>query len=166
MTRIYIGLCGNLTLMTLSDDKSCLECLLLHLLRTWLSGKIQMALPLSFPLLLRLFKIPSTLMTARLVGKAISLWESLQKLFARGRFILCKWNSSSQEVLEHIPPDLREQKEENVLPSAEGYPKTLCLEWNSHLHSFRLTISDFPNFNALTKRQLLSDVAKVFDALG
>ena len=74
------------------------------------------------------------------VGKAISLWKSLQELFARGRFVLHKWNSNSQEVLAHIPPDFREQKEVNVLPSAEGYFKTLGLEWNSHLNSFRLTM--------------------------
>ena len=65
-----------------------------------------------------------------------------------------------------LRPHPREQQVVNVLPSAEGYSKTLGLEWNSHLDSFRLTISDLPDVSALTKRQLVSDVAKVFDALG
>ena len=54
----------------------------------------------------------------------------------------------------------------NALPSAEGYSKTLGLEWNSKLDSFRLTISELPNLEVLTKRMLVSDVAKIFDALG
>ena len=40
------------------------------------------------------------------------------------------------------------------------------MEWNSRLDSFRLTISDLPDLEALTKRILVSDVAKIFDALG
>ena len=100
------------------------------------------------------------------VAKAITLRKELQELFAKGRFLLRKWSSNKQEVLDDIPPDLREQQVVNVLPSAEGYSKTLGLEWNSHLDAFRLTISDIPRLGALTKRQLVSDVAKVFDALG
>ena len=54
----------------------------------------------------------------------------------------------------------------NTLPHAEEYSKTLGLEWNSHLDLFRITVSDLPHVGCLTKRALVSDVAKVFDALG
>lgn len=50
------------------------------------------------------------------VDKAITLQKDLQELFIRGKFLLCKWNSNSQEVLDHILSDLREQ---HVLPSTE-----------------------------------------------
>lgn len=65
------------------------------------------------------------------VDKAIILRKYLQELFARGRFLLRKWNSNSQGG--------------ECSSSAEGYSKTLGLEWNSHLDSFQLTISDLPD---------------------
>ena len=68
-------------------------------------------------------------------------------------------------MLAHIPPELSESQVVNALPCAEDYSKTLGLEWNSHLNHFRLTVSELPHLGSLTKRALVSDVAKVFDAL-
>lgn len=100
------------------------------------------------------------------VDEAIALHRELQELFSRGKFLLRKWNSNSQEVLEDIPPDLREQQIVSTLPSVEEYSKTLGLEWNTQLDIFRLTVSDLPPLEGLTKRALVSDIAKIFDALG
>ena len=44
--------------------------------------------------------------------------------------------------------------------------KTLGIQWNSHLDHFRLTVAEFPESKNLTKRLLVSDIAKTFDALG
>lgn len=100
------------------------------------------------------------------VSGAVTLQKELQDLFSRGKFQLRKWNSNSQEVLNHIPPDMRERQAVSALPSAEEYSKTLGLEWNAHLDFFRLIVSKFPYREHLTKRFLVSDVAKIFDALG
>ena len=45
------------------------------------------------------------------------------------------------------------------------YTKTLGLEWNVKLDCFRLTIAKSFSSN-LTKRTLVSNIAKVFDILG
>ena len=43
---------------------------------------------------------------------------------------------------------------------------TLGMEWNSSLDHFRLTVSQSPPSEGITKRALISDVAKTYDVLG
>ena len=44
--------------------------------------------------------------------------------------------------------------------------KTLGLSWDTKLDCFSLTVSTSPSSNCLTKRMLVSDIAKMFDVLG
>ena len=52
------------------------------------------------------------------------------------------------------------------MPDPKKYTKTLGIEWNAELDHFRLTIFDLPSLDSLTKRTLVSDIAKTFDVLG
>ncbi len=52
------------------------------------------------------------------------------------------------------------------ISDANGYPKTLGIEWNVSTDQFRLTVADLPPSNEATKGVVVSDVAKVFDVLG
>ena len=97
--------------------------------------------PLAVQAVHRSFYVDDGLTGADSTSGAIALWKELHDLFARGKFLLRKWNSNSKEVLDQIPADLREQKAVSTLPSVEEYSKTLGLEWNSYLgrlptHSF------------------------------
>ena len=67
------------------------------------------------------FYVDDGLTGADSVAGTIILHKELQELFARGNFQLRKWNSSSPEVLAHIPPELRESQVVNALPCAEDY---------------------------------------------
>ena len=42
----------------------------------------------------------------------------------------------------------------------------LDIEWNASNDCFRMSVTDLTPIECMTKRSLLSDVAKVFDALG
>ena len=53
-----------------------------------------------------------------------------------------------------------------MIPDTERYTRTLGIEWNAELDHFRLTVSEFPPLEAVTKRLLVSDIAKVYDVLG
>ena len=44
--------------------------------------------------------------------------------------------------------------------------KALGLSWDTKLDCFSLTVSTSPSSNCLTKRTLVSDIAKIFDVLG
>jgi hypothetical protein len=69
-------------------------------------------------------------------------------------------------VLESIPEELRATLPVHSLTDHQSYTKTLGIEWNSEMDHFRLTISKPPSAKQLTKQELLSDIAKIFDVLG
>ena len=59
---------------------------------------------------------------------ALLLQQQLTELFARGGFVLRKWNSNDPSVLEKIPEDLRDSCEVHALSEANKYSKTLGVE--------------------------------------
>ena len=79
---------------------------------------------------------------------------------------MCKWNSSEPAVLQHISPELKDSQSTYLITDREGYTKTLGIEWNADMDHFRLTITALPPLEHITKRILVSDIAKTFDVLG
>ena len=112
------------------------------------------------------FYVDDGLTGADSVDEAIQLQKQLQELFSRGGFLLRKWNSSEAVVLQHIAPDLRDSQSLHAIPDPDEYTKTLGIQWNSGLNHFRLTVAEFPKIKNLTKRLLVSNIAKTFDVLG
>ena len=112
------------------------------------------------------FYVDDGLTGADSVQEAIELQRELQDLFSKGGFLLRKWNSSNPSVLQHLSTDLKECKSMHMMPTSDDYTKTLGIEWNAAMDHFRLTISDPPPLTNITKRDLVSDIAKTFDILG
>lgn len=83
--------------------------------------------------------------------EAVTLQVELQQLFSRGGFLLRKWSSSEQAVVAGIPLELRDAHSLQAIPDPEGFTKTLGLEWNAHADHFRLTISELPELEVVTK---------------
>ena len=88
------------------------------------------------------------------------------ELFSRGGFVLRKWNSNDSSVLQQIPPDMIDSKEIQVLFDDDTYFKTLGVEWIVVTDQFRVSVNKTSPGKTPTKRNIASDVAKVFDALG
>ena len=99
-------------------------------------------------------------------NSALILQQQLAGLFARGSFLLRKWNSSDPSVLEKIPQELRDTNHTQTISEVNEYTKTLGIEWNISADKFRLTIAEFSPDTTITKRHMVSDVAKVFDVMG
>ena len=97
---------------------------------------------------------------------ALILQRQLTDLFSRGGFILRKWNSSDPAVLEQIPKELRDTVPTQTISGVNEYTKTLGIDWNVSTDEFRLTITELSPNVTVTKRSLISDVAKIFDAMG
>ncbi len=112
------------------------------------------------------FYVDDALTGADSVDDAIELQDQLHRMFTKGGFLLRKWNSSEPTVLQHIPPDLKDSKPCLSIPCHEQYTKTLGMEWNPGFDHFRLAISRSPSSEGITKRALISDVAKTYDVLG
>ena len=114
------------------------------------------------------FYVDDCLTGADTITEAIALQNQLQSLFSKGGFILRKWNSNKDKVLKHVPHDLKDTPTVQSLPSPNTgeYTKTLGIEWNVKMDHFRLTIAKLPPLDHVTKRMLVSDIAKTFDVLG
>ena len=98
--------------------------------------------------------------------EAGKLQGEMQSLFTRGGFLLRKWNCSDLSVLEDIPPELKDSKATVVLSEPDQYTKTLGIEWNALNDYFWVNVTELPPVKCMTKRALISDMAKTFDALG
>ena len=112
------------------------------------------------------FYVDDCLCGADSVQDAVELQLELQELFSEGGFLLRKWNSSESSVLRHIKHELQDVQSTLLISSSDEYTKTLGIEWNATHDQFRLTVSDHPPIETMTKRALVSDVAKTFDVLG
>ena len=98
--------------------------------------------------------------------EAIMLQQQIQGLFAKGGFLLRKWNSNIASVIQTLPPELQDSRSTLSITESQGYTKTLGVDWHFELDPFRLTTNEPPAFDKLTKRRLVSDIAKTFDILG
>ena len=106
------------------------------------------------------------LVGADTLQEAMDLQSQLQQLFSKAGFLLRKWRSSNPAAIEDLSSDLRDTHSSQTIPDTDGFSKTLGIEWNAGADCFRLTVSDLPSLDSLTKRSLVSDIAKTFDVLG
>ena len=100
------------------------------------------------------------------VQEAVELRGEMHQLFQKGDFLLRKWSSSDPVVVESIPIELRDTHATIALSESDQYAKTLGIEWNASSDCFRMSVTALPPVECMTKRSLVSDVSKVFDALG
>ena len=121
--------------------------------------------PLAVKAVFNSFYVDDGLTGADSKEEAIILQQQLQGLFAKGGFLLRKWNSNVASVIQTLPPELQDSQSILSITESQGYTKTLGVEWHSKLDHFRLTMNEPPPFDKLTKRGLVSDIAKTFDVL-
>ncbi len=98
--------------------------------------------------------------------EAAHLQREMHSLFSKCGFLLRKWNCSDPSVLKEVPPDLKDPQGSIFLSESDQYTKTLGIEWNVMTDNFRVNVSEILPVECITKRSLISDVAKTFDALG
>ncbi len=99
------------------------------------------------------------------VDEAVQLRRELLELFALGNFKLRKWSSNDPAVLNDIPVEDRLQSIE--IREAEGSPKikTLGVLWDAVNDVFTFCIQPPDPEMKLTKRNVLSTIATIFDPL-
>ena len=125
-----------------------------------------MDFPLAYDAVKDNFYVDDGLTGADSVEETVKLYEQLRNLFDKADLLLRKWNSSEPQVLEHIPSELRDKQPVYHISEVEEYTKTLGVEWNATSDHFRLTVASLPPLGDVTKRFLVSDIAKTYDTLG
>lgn len=121
--------------------------------------------PLAATVLKNDFYVDDMLSGADTINEAINLQNQVKSLLISAGFEMKKWSSNCSTVLENVPIEHRETR----LPfrfDHDDTVKTLGLYWCPSEDKFKFKICLQPLKEDLTKRSILSDVAKVFDPIG
>lgn len=99
------------------------------------------------------------------IESAIQLRQEMSELLMRGGFRLRKFCSNSNAVLKGVPEeDLATQSELTFDP--EQTIKTLGISWEPSNDQFRFGVNITRKDGPITKRQILSTIARLYDPLG
>ncbi|XP_062541492.1 uncharacterized protein LOC134209528 [Armigeres subalbatus] len=123
------------------------------------------AFPLAAHAISRSCYIDDMLSGAESIPELFDLKEQMDDLLAKGGFSLHKICSNSIELLEATPEHQRENSLDITDKTINIPIKTLGIAWQSHNDIFRISIPTQTN-DRLTKRSILSEIAKIFDPLG
>lgn len=102
------------------------------------------------------------------VEQGVEIYNEMNGLLKKGGFQLQKWSSNSEQLLERIQEnkDRMDQDEEKLKLKIDEIIKLLGLTWNRTMDAFQYTVTLPQAQKAVTKRMLLSDIARLFDPLG
>ncbi|XP_045501144.1 uncharacterized protein LOC123698533 [Colias croceus] len=100
--------------------------------------------------------------------QCIQLRKDLTELLRRGGFDLKKWSSNSAEFLQSLEPNDRSTKAHLDI-KLDGIVKALGVQWNlgTDRFEYNFSLESIETDNVIiTKRNILSDIQKLFDPLG
>lgn len=98
--------------------------------------------------------------------QAIVVCEQISNILRSASFSLRKWASNSNSVLKHLQD---ESEMMSILELGENDKvKTLGVQWLSHhdLLSYKVDILNSVTHSSVTKRILLSSIARIYDPMG
>ena len=97
---------------------------------------------------------------------ALAVRKDVNALLLKGQMRLRKWRTNSKELLASIPEELRETESLQLGSGADGCPKALGVHWQTTSDIFYVATPPPLEAEHPTKRQIASQMAKVFDVLG
>ncbi|CAI6345413.1 unnamed protein product [Macrosiphum euphorbiae] len=95
----------------------------------------------------------------------LCLQQELNSLLERGGFQLRKWASNCPAIPEKVPLEHRVTH----LPlhnDSDTAVKLLGVSWNATKDTFSIQARDMEASGPVTKRQILSDIARIYDPCG
>ncbi|XP_049879678.1 uncharacterized protein LOC126376395 [Pectinophora gossypiella] len=96
--------------------------------------------------------------------QAVEIYEQMNELMKAGGFELQKWCSNSDELLEHIKTESQKSSQSVLIKSKDM--KVLGITWNKICDNFGYTLQLPKLRDTVTKRGVLSDIAKLYDPMG
>ncbi|UYV83626.1 hypothetical protein LAZ67_23001768 [Cordylochernes scorpioides] len=107
------------------------------------------------------FYVDDLLTGAQTIAETKELIDQLKDLMKKGGFHLRKWNSNCHEIVSHVE-EINDEKKINLEKGAIS--KILGIVWDHVQDTFRVNIT-LPE-EVVTKRDLLSNIARIFDPIG
>ncbi|XP_015514777.2 uncharacterized protein LOC107220623 [Neodiprion lecontei] len=119
--------------------------------------------PKASQVLKRDFYVDNLLTGANSLTEILQLRDEIIQLVRKGGFELRQWASNHQHALDNL--DERTLDLDGAINN-NPISKTLGIAWNSLTDSFIYTVSPIDASRKITKRTILSDIAKIFDPIG
>lgn len=110
------------------------------------------------------FYIDDLMTGCQSVAEGAQLYKEMNNLLGRGGFQLQKWATNSTDLLKHLQEDGAASEENLELKTDKT--KILGLTWNNTSDEFEYTVQLPQLETPVTKRRVVSDIAKLFDPLG
>lgn len=120
--------------------------------------------PLASKVTLTDFYVDDIMTGCNTIEEALELQCELVEMLQSGGMELRKWSANNNKILQAVPVEYREGKLEIGFDSEEPV-KTLGLYWFPGSDNFGYNVQ-VTSYDSLTKRKVLSEVAKLFDPLG
>ncbi len=98
--------------------------------------------------------------------EAIEIRQELNVLLSCAQMTLRKWRSSSDQLLQTIPENLKELSDLHITSSPTDCSKTLGIHRNTSSDTLHVATPKLLESVIPTKRQIASAVARTFDVLG
>ncbi|XP_061717581.1 uncharacterized protein LOC133525310 [Cydia pomonella] len=121
--------------------------------------------PLAARITRRDFYMDDLLTGAETETEALKIIDEMNELMRSGGFELQKWNTNSKPVLEKIVGN-KELSDQTVHLKLNNTMKVLGVSWNRETDNFEYTLNLSKVQEPITKRKVLSDVARLYDPLG
>ncbi|XP_058449018.1 uncharacterized protein LOC131428978 [Malaya genurostris] len=127
----------------------------------------QMNYPEASSKALKSFYVDDVLTGSDDLEEAKKLQRDLTEMLMRGGFELRKWCANNAAILDEIPVEFCEKQLDFENHDVNGVIKTLGLLWNpvDDVFVFHAKPMD-DSFKSFTKRQIMSEIARLFDPLG
>jgi hypothetical protein len=119
--------------------------------------------PIAAPVARNDFYVDDVLSGSDCIHTAVEMQKQLIELLKSAGFELHKWCSNTPKLLEKIPKTSRAQQVDIAETEAV---KTLGLTWLPSTDNLAVCIKSTPKDEIVTKRSILSDIARLYDPLG
>ncbi|XP_060804991.1 uncharacterized protein LOC106132978 [Amyelois transitella] len=123
--------------------------------------------PLAASITLTDFYMDDLLSGSETESDIIKIYEQMNKLMGAGGFCLRKWCSNSERLLNHISE--HRGSEQHLILKSDSAVKILGICWNKNTDNFEYTYllpDDGESQENVTKRKVLSEIARLYDPLG
>ncbi|XP_046382360.1 uncharacterized protein LOC124153308 [Ischnura elegans] len=111
------------------------------------------------------FYVDDLLTGSNSIEEAEKVQEGIITLLERGGFRLRKWCSNHPALLKKIPLNHREASYQ-IRPEGDNTIRSLGILWNPNADVFHFDTKNFDYKARVSKRSVLSDLARIFDPLG
>ncbi|XP_045493460.1 uncharacterized protein LOC123692730 [Colias croceus] len=121
--------------------------------------------PLAAERVLREFYMDDFMSGCFSVEEGKQIYKEITQLLQGGGFVLQKWSSNSEEIINEINEDVEDQAE-NLKLKIDEIMKILGLTWNRRTDEFEYVVK-LPQLSPpVTKRKVISEISRLFDPVG